>query len=646
MVSEIFARLRAALIVTGPRPGRSHLTTLGKVVVVAYSAWALAVILPDCTRVFVPLSTIGLTANNNGVITSVALPAAAWGLEPGDRIDIANMSCAQARMWCHDTLSIFGGMGGLQYVSADDVVVLEVLPGPGHSLPMYDPTQKRYVVWITPITARDPTTAASIVHSFALALDEAAGILFIVAAAALVWLRPCAMTFGFFLYAMWYNPGQYFEFYAWLNHWPFWEFTQETLQALAQAAGYVGFLVLVMRFPNNVLRPRWRVVQMLLPVVFIVMSALQLAVFLNSFGIGTERISDAFYILGWVIDAVAALLILPMVLHDQTPAERQRTRWLLYGCIIGLAAFIVADANEATSLWPFTPLSESQDDFLYFLNVTTLFGVWYAIRHHRVVDVRFAAARALERLAIWVGIVAMGAVLIHEADKTLDDPRLDILRRITRQDVPFLNETLVALILIVITLFWEQIEERLIEFSDRFFFPTFYRALHTLETLCAQLVRVRSVVHIDRSLVETPASSLRLAGAALFRRDRNGVFRRRCETASWTESDLYELDAGSDLLRRLEREDDALRIGDHRWTSHTLPSDEALPTVAVPVHAFGSLYAVVLYGSHDAGDILNREEIVSLEALARSAALAYEAVEAAALRRLLGFVRTARSPQT
>jgi hypothetical protein len=39
-------------------------------------------------------------------------------------------------------------------------------------------------------------------------LDQLAAVLVILAGAWLVWIKPGLMTWGFFLYAIWFNPGQ------------------------------------------------------------------------------------------------------------------------------------------------------------------------------------------------------------------------------------------------------------------------------------------------------------------------------------------------------------------------------------------------------------------------------------------------------
>ena len=53
-----------------------------------------------------------------------------------------------------------------------------------------------------------------------LLLDQIAAILVILAAVWLGWTRPGGMTWGFFLYVIWFNPGRSFEYYSLLQHSP------------------------------------------------------------------------------------------------------------------------------------------------------------------------------------------------------------------------------------------------------------------------------------------------------------------------------------------------------------------------------------------------------------------------------------------
>jgi hypothetical protein len=98
-------------------------------------------------------------------------------------------------------------------------------------------------------------------------LCQLAGIAVILAAARLVWTRPGAMSWGFFLYVNWFNPGQVYTFYAILAQWPLLLLTQDIATVFAQAAGYAGLLMFVLRVPNNKIEPRWRPVERALPII-------------------------------------------------------------------------------------------------------------------------------------------------------------------------------------------------------------------------------------------------------------------------------------------------------------------------------------------------------------------------------------------
>src|SRR5208337_512271 len=78
-------------------------------------------------------------------------------------------------------------------------------------------TPERPVRQVTLIAKQRPL---SIAVDIVLALGAIAGILVVLGAAYLVWLRPGPMTWGFFAYAIQFNPGQSYLFYAWLQQWP------------------------------------------------------------------------------------------------------------------------------------------------------------------------------------------------------------------------------------------------------------------------------------------------------------------------------------------------------------------------------------------------------------------------------------------
>ena len=93
---------------------------------------------------------------------------------------------------------------------------------------------------------------------FIVLMDQIAGILVVVAAAWLVWTRPGRMSWGFFLYVMWFNPGQYYAFYALLAQWPLVMLGQNIAGAIAEAVGYTGLLQFVLRAPDDEPDRKWR----------------------------------------------------------------------------------------------------------------------------------------------------------------------------------------------------------------------------------------------------------------------------------------------------------------------------------------------------------------------------------------------------
>ena len=53
---------------------RSHRHIVGRALLVAFTLWALAMIIPDFYRVYQPLGSFGFYANNDGIIIDVQGP--------------------------------------------------------------------------------------------------------------------------------------------------------------------------------------------------------------------------------------------------------------------------------------------------------------------------------------------------------------------------------------------------------------------------------------------------------------------------------------------------------------------------------------------------------------------------------------------
>jgi hypothetical protein len=226
---------------------------------VALLAWALVMIIPDLWRVVQPLGSFGFYANNDGLIYNVTGPfddqtaSPAWkaGIREGDRLDLSKMRCLPYdEATCGAVLS---ALGGTQFALPGRSITLELASSP-------DRLERQVYL----VAVERPT---NFLNRALLILDQIAGILVVLAAAWLVWTRPGAMSWGFFLYVMWFNPGQSFQFYALLQYRPLLLLAQNIAGCIAQAVGFTGLLLFVLRVPNDGPDPRWRVLERALPLI-------------------------------------------------------------------------------------------------------------------------------------------------------------------------------------------------------------------------------------------------------------------------------------------------------------------------------------------------------------------------------------------
>jgi hypothetical protein len=178
--------------------------TRDRLLLIPLLLWGLAMVAPDLLRVVHPLNSLGFYANNDGLIYDVTGPFAdkesspAWhaGLREGDQIDLSRLKCSLEDVAaCSSALA---ALGGLQFVL------------PGHTLTIdITGANSRPAREVTLVAA--PRQSNLLVRGVII-LDQIAAILVVVAAAWLVWSRPSAMSWGFFLYANWFNPGQSYAY--------------------------------------------------------------------------------------------------------------------------------------------------------------------------------------------------------------------------------------------------------------------------------------------------------------------------------------------------------------------------------------------------------------------------------------------------
>lgn len=592
--------------------------TRHRLLFIALLIWALAMILPDFARVVRPLGSFGFYADSNGLIYDVSGPfeseaqSPAWraGVRPGDHLDFSRMRCIPFDPYvCTSTIT---SVGGNEYVLPGRQTTIDLLP-----------TATEGARDVTLIAVPRPTNWFA---RLVLLLDQFAGIAVILGAGWLVWTRPSRMTWGFFLYVIWYNPGQAYEFYAQLQRWPLLLLVQNALGSISQAVGYAGLLVFVMRAPTGSIQPQWvpfeRAILALTPVVAVAL----MAAYGSSFGFETELVSRLTILFG-IIVSITAVAILLARRRTLSPKDNQRLRWVMWGCLIGLPAFVIADLNEYTTLltnWNGLVMSEDVAGLLYLLNGVLCLFVVEAVRRDRVVSV----AIPLRRVTLLALLMSLPALLLHQQAEHLHE----------MVELPGWSWLGIgAIVLFVIG----RLHEWSVELADRFFNRSLDKSA---KEIGAALLRTKTPADIDRLLADGVPRALKLSSAAAFR-GTDTAFRRFENSAGWDDKAVRDLRISGAAMETL-RQGEATLLDTTAATEAGFPSGLDLPILAVPAANRVHCYAVMLYGPHVSGTDIDSNEREMLMELGQHAADAYARAENEELRKTIAELRTAPGLQS
>lgn len=610
----------------GVRTTSSRLASItpGRVLLIALAIWAIAMVVPDLYRVFSPLASFGLAANNDGVIVDVVAPfanaadspAARAGISLGDRIDLPAMRCVPLDSpSCRSLLSVLGGLGGKQVVLPGREIELVIRRADGGGT--------RFV------RLEAARSAGSWGESLVLLADTVVAIIVILVAFRLVWVRPGIATWGFFLYAMWFNPGQTYAYYALLQQWPVAIFAQEICEALAHGAGFAGLSLFALSFPNDAPTAPWSRFAWLAPALGAVIALLWLASFANAFGVQTETLTTTAFLVGYAVDA-AVLLVLLRRRRELPAQDQQRMLWVIWGCAIGLSTFIFAEIAQSTSFLQYRfglRLSSATIGLLYLLNGVLVYFVSVAVLHRRVTSVaiplRYGTILTVLALAVGIPIVNLHELLSHYQE-SFQIPEWFWLLIVAP----------VALVLL------QRLHEICVHFVDRVLNRRFHAIRKRLNEAGDIMLKARSFDEVDRLLVNAPVGALKLSSGAVFRQQDN-VFRRG-HSIGWDGSPVRELRRDEDavVLRSVESSAPVRLLRD-AWNRPGLDPDLLAPCLAVPVcsASLGMAIAIVLFGPHENGNDIDPDEREMLDQLATRAAAGYERVAFAMLSREVAELR-------
>jgi hypothetical protein len=592
----------------GERTGASP---FGRIAVLLLTIYAVAMIAPDVLRVIRPLGSFGFDMDGDGRIYDVRgpfeserdSPARRAGLRPGDRLDLAAMSCASVdSVGCASLLSQWGG-------------VTYVMPGREATFIVASPTEGagREVKLVA-----EPRPTNRLLD-LVIVLDTIVGILVVLGAAWLVWTRPGLMTWGFFIYVIQFNPGRAFQFWAWLQLWPRILLAQNVIFLVMQAAAYAGLLLFALRAPVDRAEGRWRTIERALPILAIVFLGVALASMATVFGYPAEIWARAMVFIGFAV-SVAALAILIGRRRDLSPRDYQRIRWVIWGCLIGLPAYLLAQLSQETSLFgQFLGEGQAPEEAagaLFLINGILCLFVVEAVRRQTVVNVWIP----LRRATAFGLLFSVPVLFLHKQIESIDE----------YIHMPDWAWVVVASGLVYLI---ARGHEWATELMDRLFDRKFIRAEQHLAAVGETIQNSASLDEIERLLVHEPMQTLGLASAALFREE-DGVF-SRCLSAGWDADHAETLTSNHPLLSgRFEKAPYPLDAMDPARASPTqLPNDLERPVLVVPVGNARRCYALVLYGGHEIGTDLDGGERHVLGSLARDAEIAYAQVETDMLRR-------------
>jgi hypothetical protein len=576
--------------------------TRGRLLLILLAAWGLAMIVPDLIRIFQPLGSLGFFANNDGLVYDVEGPfpneasSPAWraGLRTGDRIDLARMHCLPGDdSRCRDALAV---LGGVDYVLPKQTFTIDLAPNGAQ------PARE-----VTLIAEQPPS---NLVVRAVILLDQIAGIAVVLAAAWLVWTRPGPMSWGFFLYVNWFNPGQSYAFYAILQQWPAVLLAQNLAGCIAQAAGYAGLLLFVLRVPNDRIEKRWLPVQHALPWLGLILALLLLASYGSVFGYPTETVTRVGILAGFQV-ALAALAILLERRRTQTPEDYQRVRWVIWGCLIGLPAFLIAELASWTTFFEtrwgdFTP-REDIIGLLYLINGVLCLFVFEALRRPRVVSVMIP----LRRVTILGMTLSLPVLLLHQQVERM------------QEHLPVWAWLLIGAVTIFLI---TRLHEGAVHLADRYF----NRALDAVEKeLGSAMLKAKELAEIDRLLAHEPFRRLKLTSAASFRRAGHNYV-RGAAAEGWDGASMEKLAPEAPLLQSAAT-GKPFSVPDG-GDEADLPQGLARPVLGVPAANPLRCYALSFYGTHASGTYLDHNERGMLARLAARAAAMYAELENGALR--------------
>ena len=154
---------------------------------------------------------------------------------------------------------------------------------------------------------------------------------------------------------------------------------------------------------------------------------------------------------------------------------------------------------------------------------------------------------------------------------------------------------------------------------DFLFFRDRHRAHVECDRILAGLYRAKSISELSSLIIDDAAKAFRLASAALFAKVDDGGFVREA-AVGWPAGSTWHLLPGDPLAAAVSDARGVASLGESKTSGSDLPGGSARPLLGVPLRQDREVTALVLYGAHESGIMLDPQEISSLKKLAGPAA--------------------------
>lgn len=432
---------------------------------------------------------------------------------------------------------------------------------------------------------------------------------FIVVAAALVFLRPSVMTWSFFAFASGYfSTGPTFHFFHSLLPRPVYLALTFVLSTFVGNFAVMPLLPFVIRFPSDhtpaQLRTFDRIIWLAIAIAFVGYSYLWYAQWQSGMLPWWSTLLENW--LPLAVFALAAALLVKRYKH--APAEiKQRFAFLTIGLIVAFAAY-------AVYFVPGVPFAVTQ--IIGYAVVIMPICVAYAALRARVIDVNFVLNRALSYGLVSLFVIALVSLIDWAFSQLVSQRHLAIVGELAAT--------------ICVGLLLDRINKLMEAFVETVLFRRRRLAEDYLVRAARALPYATDEAAIADGLTQVPVDGLRLSAAAVYRRSLDGSRFEGFATSHDTPIAPPGFDLNHLLVRMLESSEANVWLDELR--THLDADNSAIYVLATPVTVRHDLVAFTLYGAHRNGAQIDPEEVKLLDELAREASRAFDHVDAVRTR--------------